>query len=1147
MALKDLEVDPVGGSDANGGSTAGSALASGTGAVTDGTSTVDLTADSPVDLSAVVAGDVIDIDGRVDGIRGTSKFEVLTVNDGADTMTVAPSPAAAAGQSWAVGGALATLASAALLASPGDKVFLKNSADFNETLTISLVGTGVLPIVWEGYGVTRGDDLRAIIDGESSRASGIVHSLGSVPLHHVFKNLRVTGHTSHGIDLNSGSDNVTVKKSRIDNNGGNGIFCDNDLRMFSVECDNNTLDGVDADSSTRAVGCSIHDNGVEGMDLQSFSVFKTEIYGNGSHQISGSSGEAHDLINCTIDGVDKSGNGIFLTGSGDKRLTLVNTIVTRCATGINPQVNNGEGHLALNNNFFDNTVNYASTWPASAQETDISVDPKFVNQAVGDYRLQLDSDARGAGYDVGTLINAVSFGDIGAHQTEATPGIPGVPVFTPGQLTTLKHNNSFIDWAESAGYTIITDGKERMKLFDPFEESLIELSHLAPKGSFNLTPVAGSPGLTGKFFYAVTVINRSLKDEIESAPLQNGLAAQVGSPVVFIKGAVTPVGEQVAIDLSGITRVWSEATHFAIYRSLDVTAADVDPFPVYARVGLVPVGSSPLEFIDETDDDDLDFANNALNIAKGPPPIAPFIEELKSVVFATGFESFSGTGADLTNGVATLTIPTGQLDEIHVGSEITFGSSERAYFIQDLVEGSPDDTITLGDEHLVTVPYEGTTGIKDWFLCSDPTAVRFSEPERPYDWPPINTFQVGRGHGRNTGVLAVRSNLLITKRQETYAYGFNKFAGFGQDFQISSLIGCASNRTLSVDENGTARWLAVGGIAESNGERVRIISGAISEKFNEVIYDGDKGDLAPRAVGVHDIVNHQYLCTIPTVKASNGIGSREMIVYNYLTGVWSIHEFNVEITELVAARDEDGYPIVLMGDENGFVHRWDLGDTDGAGLPGAEGTVRGTVDTYVSSPLPIIRDNSASFFKGAGSPNLDLAGTPVVILSGTGAGQIGVVADTLFSPPELVLFKKFATKLDNTSVYALGPIAADHRSGWMDFGTNNMKYLEYMEMSYYIEDSPGDWFLELFVDQPGVANPTIFTFPDGTKASFSFKTDGSDEPVPSGKSSVASVGYRRFKTANLPFRLLQWRIQSPYSKAPGTIFTVTPRLRAGDN
>lgn len=1146
MALNDLEVDTVAGADTNSGSTAGSATASGTGASTDGTSTVDLSADTP-DLSSVPVGGSIAIATRTDGIRSTNIYEILTINDGADTITVTPSPGAASGQTWAIGGAWKTLAKQALVVEPGDKVFVKASATYNENFVISIVGTALLPIVLEGYTTTRGDGGRITIDGQATRASAITSSLGNVDHFYTFKNFRCTDHTSHGITFGGTGDQANFFNVRSDNNAGNGLLGDNDIRMIDCEFDSNALIGVDTDTGTTMIGCSVHDNIGAGAVLKLDLVDFCEFYGNGGAQLVVQQGESH-IINSTIDGVDKTNIGLSFIGTGvDSISTVINNIITRCSVGISVVDDNGDQQLAKNNLLFDNTVDYSVNWPASAKATDITTDPQFENQAGSDYRLASGSAARGAGYDVGKPVNDVSFMDIGAHQTKATPGIPTIPAFTPGQLTTLKHNNSFIDWAESAGYTIVTDGKERMKLFDPFEESLIELSHLAPKGSFNLTPVGGSPGLTGKFFYVVTVINRSLKDEIESAPLQNGLAAQVGSPVVFIKGAVITVGQRVTVDLSGITRVWFEATHFAIYRSLDVTAADVDPFPVYARVGLVPVGSSPLEFIDETDDDDLDFANNALNIAKGPPPIAPFIEELKSVVFATGFESFSGTGADLTNGVSTLTIPTGQLDEIHVGSEITFGASERAYFIQDLVVSSPFDTITLGDEHLVPVNYEGTTGIKDWFLCSDPTAVRFSEPERPYDWPPINTFQVGRGHGRNTGVLAVRSNLLITKRQETYAYGFNKFAGFGQDFQISSLIGCTSNRTLSVDENGTARWLAVGGIAESNGERVRIISGAISEKFNEVIYDGDKGDLAPRAVGVHDIVNHQYLCTIPTVKASNGIGSREMIVYNYLTGAWSIHEFNVEITELVAARDEDGYPIVLMGDENGFINRWDLGDTDGAGLPGAEGTVRGTVDTYVSSPLPIIRDNSASFFKGAGSPNLDLAGTPVVILSGTGAGQIGVVSNTLFSPPELVLLKKFPTKLDNTSVYALGPIAADHRSGWMDFGTNNMKYLEYMEMSYYIEDSPGDWFLELFVDQPGVANPTIFTFPDGTKASFAFKTDGSDEPVPSGKSSVASVGYRRFKTANLPFRLLQWRIQSPYSKAPGTIFTVTPRLRAGDN
>lgn len=712
-----------------------------------------------------------------------------------------------------------------------------------------------------------------------------------------------------------------------------------------------------------------------------------------------------------------------------------------------------------------------------------------------------------------------------------TGGLPVVPAFKPGQIDTFKFNNAFVDWAESAGYTIIVNGRERAKLFDPFEGAIVQLDHRAPSGTPLLSAVAGSPGITGRFFYAITVVNRSLRDEIES-------------PVIRVLTPIVVTAQRVQVDLSGLTRIWAEATHFAIYRSLDRTVNQTDPFPIFARVGLITISTTI--FNDETLDDDLDFTDNSLNIVKGPPPVAPFVEELKSVVFFTGFETITGTGAILVNGSPTLTLPTGRLDLIHIGSDISFGTSERGYRIKDIIIGSPNDTVTLGDEHNVDVDYEGTSDTKDWFVCADPTAVRFSEPEKPFDVPAINEFSVGRGHGRNTGILAARSNLIIAKREEIYVYGFNEFAGFGQSQQISSRIGCVSHRTMSVDEDGTARWLGVGGIAESNGQSVRIISNPVAEKFDEVLYDGSRGDLAPRAVAAHDIVRHEYICFIPTVLADRNIGCREAIVFNYRNNTWAIYELDIEVTAMSNSRDDSGYPIVVFGDASGYVWVWGQGTTDGAGISGNPGTVRGVVDTYVSSPTPLITDNDAKYFKGLSSPNLDLAGAPVRILSGTGAGQIRVIANTFFSPPQLELETKFPVRLDSTSVYGIGIIRADYRSGWMDLGTNDMKSLEYVEVSYYIETVGGVWFLEIFVDQPGVISPTIFTYPNGSLARFTITTDGSDEPTPSGKVSVATVGFRRIKTKNIPFRLMQWRLISPYANAPGTYFNVTPVLRKHD-
>lgn len=75
------------------------AVPGGTGAnaVTNGTATVAVAGS---DLSKVRVGDLLQIVGRTDGVDATAFFEITAVDDGADTVSVTPSPGAAAAQTW---------------------------------------------------------------------------------------------------------------------------------------------------------------------------------------------------------------------------------------------------------------------------------------------------------------------------------------------------------------------------------------------------------------------------------------------------------------------------------------------------------------------------------------------------------------------------------------------------------------------------------------------------------------------------------------------------------------------------------------------------------------------------------------------------------------------------------------------------------------------------------------------------------------------------------------------------------------------------------------------------------------------------------------------------------------------------------------
>lgn len=737
-----------------------------------------------------------------------------------------------------------------------------------------------------------------------------------------------------------------------------------------------------------------------------------------------------------------------------------------------------------------------------------------------------------------------------------TGGAASKPSFKPGQIDTFRFNDSFFDWAKLGEFTVVTDGREPMRLHEPFDNRIINLNHIKPLGTVTLTLGAEQPSASpqlglaaGTYFYGVTAVNRSLHEEIETTSIR------VGS--ITIAQASPVDARAVTIDLSAVTRIWSEATHLAVYRSKAVAVGDADPFPTYARIALVAVADIATPISDTNPDDDLDFANEALNPFVGPPPLAPYITELKNRLFATGFEPINGVGAILINGNATVEIPTGTLDELHIGSQLTFDTGERAYIIKDFVFASDrgispavNDLITLGDLRDNDVNYEGTTGTKDFTVCFDPTEVRFSEPDKPWDWPPANNFRVGRGHGRNTMIGASRNTLIVGKRTETWAFGFNTFPSRGVDFQINGAIGSVSQRTFATDENGMARWLAANGIAEFNGSQVRIVSEAIADKFREVVFDSNRADLALRATAAHDILTHQYLCAIPTDLADKGIGAREIVVYHYLIGAWSIFQTQVEITAMTQDRDEAGYPVVLMGTRLGHVGAWGIGDTDFVGLPGNTGTIKGTVDIYQSSPEPRFLDSDADYFIEPTSPKFGVRGAAVDFFAGQGAGQVSRIVRQDVSPEFLYLEDKLTNKLDNTTQYRLGAIKADHRSPWIDFGTNKIKRLERIQIAYYLEElSPvGEWTLELFVDQPGVTTPNISQGgkdKDGARSnhSFTFKTTGSDERVASGRTSQPAIGLAYFDVGNVDFIRMQWRLRSDDPGTPGTIISVTPILR----
>ena len=423
MAFNDFHVDTTA-SDNNGGTSEGSADVSGTAGATDGTATVVL--DGGSDLSGVVAGDAIRIAGETNGINGSDIFEISSVDDGADTVTVVQTPGTASGLTWAIGGAWATVDRSMNIVASGNKVWVKSSADYTETATIDTVGTSTAPIVYEGYATTTGDTGKATMDAGGARATNITSSVGvNTDLYYVFKNFIFENATGRNVNLVSW-DQITCKRCEFNNSGTEGIrvrgalSCERCVAMGAT-------DGFWNGNAGHFFGCYSHLNSSNGIQTTYGIVNSCVFVGNSGANIRSFGGGPNNIfavINCTLDGNGKdSTHGIETTGIGSNTGLYANNIIYDHATGITEANNKGELQLSLNNLLNANTADYSGADTFSGEVTGA---PLFTAEG-SDYSLQSGSPAKAAGMDAGELVgDGTSYVDIGGIQRQEPAGGGGL-------------------------------------------------------------------------------------------------------------------------------------------------------------------------------------------------------------------------------------------------------------------------------------------------------------------------------------------------------------------------------------------------------------------------------------------------------------------------------------------------------------------------------------------------------------------------------------------------------------------------------------------------------------------------------------------------------------------------------------------------
>lgn len=407
-------------------------------------------------------------------------------------------------------------------------------------------------------------------------------------------------------------------------------------------------------------------------------------------------------------------------------------------------------------------------------------------------------------------------------------------------------------------------------------------------------------------------------------------------------------------------------------------------FPAMAKVGCFDPDETDT-FEDTLDDSALDFDNEGLSILNAPMPCAPIVVDFRNRLFAMGDipQLLPAGTVSVVNGSDIVTGDDDVLwDRCLEGKRIRVGSDCRDYEI-DLVLPPEFGTSPPIARLKLTEEYEGETDNQlSYTICGYPSRIYISEPFEPEYWPIANFLDVEPGDGdRIMGAVSNFDSLVICKRRKSYILKFREQPAIEVvvPARISSDIGCIGPRTFAQVESGSV-WLSDRGLARFDGRSVQHVPE--SDMMNNLFIDPENPNYVRRdangrvidAVGVFYPKREQYLLLLPTVKTDRGCSL--MLVWDTSLGNITLLEFCQEFQAMEVAKDSDGNERVYLGDTNGFVWIYDVGDTDGAGFPNATGTVRGAVGSagLTDDGVSFLDDSTAAFLVGGVPSIADLSG-----------------------------------------------------------------------------------------------------------------------------------------------------------------------------
>lgn len=329
--------------------------------------------------------------------------------------------------------------------------------------------------------------------------------------------------------------------------------------------------------------------------------------------------------------------------------------------------------------------------------------------------------------------------------------------------------------------------------------------------------------------------------------------------------------------------------------------------------------------------------------------------------------------------------------------------------------------------------------------------VYFSEASLPEAVPSTNAFGLPEDSDNIVGLMPKGSFLYVLEKKHIYRFTAGGDPANDGFVFLNTTRGCLNNRCWVIVEDDVY-LLDEGGIWNFTGGGSQPLSEPIQDMFETYPGPDDTERINWAAQGTFHAVHYQAQAVIRWfVNLAGQYLPRHCIAFAYRAKRWWIESFPFGIGSSCLGRLNDD-PQIYLGGPAGKVYAYGQGYLDGPD-PSAgtvQGTVTGTTPTSFS-------DSSATL------PSSGLVGNPVAIIGGRGKGQLRRV--TSVSGQRVNLDLPWAVLPDTTSVYQLGGIPYQYRSGWFRWAQAEEEHPRRLEIVFEPVAHAASLDARLFLDR----------------------------------------------------------------------------------